>query len=158
MSEEKKTNKETNYYLQGRYESGEMNTDKISFEPDTGSRMYSDNSQESLNNKENIEELETEIVNNETIKSLIDNVPLEGTINLPIETVNKIYSFCMILIKSNTRLSKLTKIEMFALITSYLNLDRKETRYFYRNLSIKFKADLLDELKKLNLYKDNKLF
>ena len=158
MSEDKKSNKETNYYLQERYLQGEMNTEKISFEPDTGSRMYSDNSQESVNKKEDLEQLEKAISGNETIKKIIDDIPLERTINLPIENVNKIYSFCMLLLKSNEHLSKLTKIEMFSLITDYINLNEKETRYFYKNLSIKFKGELLDELKKSGLYKDNKLF
>jgi len=158
MAEEKKTNKETNYYLQERYLSGEMNTDKISFEPDTSSRLYFDNSQESANKMVDLEELEKCIVSNETIKKIIDDIPLERTINLPIESVNKIYSYCMLLLKSNERLSKLTKIEMFSLITDYINLNEKETKYFYKNLSIKFKSDLLDELKKAKLYKDNKLF
>ena len=158
MAEDKKSNKQTNYYLQERYLSGEMNTEKISFEPDTGSRMYSDNSQDSITNKENLEELEKCIAGNEVIKKIIDDIPLERTINLPIESVNKIYSFCMIILKSNSHLSKLTKIEMFALITDYINLNEKETKYFYKNLSITFKADLLDELKKAKLYKDNKLF
>lgn len=158
MSEEKKSNKETNYYLQERYLSGEMNTDKISFEPDTGSRMYSDNSQDSVNKKEDLMELEKAIAGNEVIKKIIDDIPLERTINLPIENVNKIYSFCMLLLKSNEHLSKLTKIEMFSLITDYINLNEKETKYFWKNLSVKFKSDLLDELKKSGLYKDNKLF
>lgn len=158
MSNEKKSNKETNYYLQGRYENGELNTTEISFEPDTGSRMYSDNSQESVNKKADLEELDELISKNEIIKNIIDNIPLERTINLPIENVNKIYSFCMIIQKSNEQLSKLSKIEMFSLITDYINLNEKETKYFYKNLSIKFKSDLLDELKKSKLYKDNKLF
>jgi len=158
MSEDKKTTKETNYYLQDRYSSGEINTGKISFEPDTGSRMYSDNSQDAINKKADLEELDKSICSNETIKSIIDNIPLERTINLPIESVNKIYSYCMLLMKNNTHLSRLSKIEMFSLITDYINLNEKETKYFYKNLSIKFKSDLLDELKKANLYKDNKLF
>ena len=150
--------KKTNYYLQQRYLSGELNTEKISFEPDTGSKMYTDNSQESLSKKTDLLELETAIVSNETIKNIIDEIPLERTINLPIEKVNKIYSYCMLLLNSNTHLSRLSKIEMFSLITSYINLNEKETKYFYKNLSIKFKSDLLDELKQANLYKDNKLF
>lgn len=158
MSDEKKSNKQTNYYLQERYLSGEMNTTAISFEPDTGSKMYSDNSQESVNRKIDLEELETSIQDNETIKQIIDSIPLERTINLPIEKVNKIYAYCMILLKTNKHLSRLTKIEMFALITDYINLNEKETKYFYKNLSIKFKGELLDELKNANLYKDNKLF
>lgn len=158
MSDEKKSNKKTNYYLQERYLSGEMNTTAISFEPDTGSKMYSDNSQESVNRKIDLEELETSIQDNETIKQIIDDIPLERTINLPIEKVNKIYAYCMILLKTNKHLSRLTKIEMFALITDYINLNEKETKYFYKNLSIKFKGELLDELKNANLYKDNKLF
>jgi hypothetical protein len=158
MSDEKKSNKQTNYYLQGRYESGELNTDKISFEPDTGSRMYSDNSQDSVNKQASLLELEKEIVGNSMIKKIIDDIPLERTINLPIENVNKIYAFCMLLLKNNEHLTKLTKIEMFALITEYINLNEKETKYFYKNLSVKFKDSLLTELKKANLYKDNKLF
>lgn len=158
MSEEKKSNKQTNYYLQERYLSGEMNTTSISFEADTGSKMYSDNSQESVNRKIDLEELEISIQENETIKKIIDDIPLERTINLPIDKVNKIYAYCMILLKSNKHLSRLTKIEMFDLITDYINLNEKETKYFYKNLSIKFKGELLDELKKSNLYKDNKLF
>ena len=158
MLEDKKSNKETNYYLQDRYSSGELNVEKISFEPNTGNRMYCDNSQESLNNKYDIEELEKCISENITIKNIIDDIPLERTINLPIESVNKIYSFCMLLLKNNEHLKRLSKIEMFALITKYINLNEKETKYFWKNLSIKFKSDLLDELKKSNLYKDNKLF
>ena len=158
MAEDKKTNKETNYYLQERYLSGEMNTEKISFEPDKGNRMYSDNSQESITKKRDLEELESAILENATILEIIEDIPLERTINLPIQSVNKIYSFCMLLLKSNEHLSRLTKIEMFALITDYINLNEKETKYFYKNLSVKFKSDLLEELKKLNLYKDNKLF
>lgn len=158
MSDEKKSNKQTNYYLQERYLSGEMNTTSISFEPDTGSKMYSDNSQESVNRRIDLEELEVSIQENETIKQIIDDIPLERTINLPIEKVNKIYAYCMILLKTNKHLSRLTKIEMFALITDYINLNEKETKYFYKNLSIKFKGELLDELKNANLYKDNKLF
>ena len=158
MSDDKKSNKQTNYYLQERYLSGEMNTTAISFEPDTGSKMYSDNSQESVNRKIDLEELETSIQENETIKKIIDDIPLERTINLPIEKVNKIYAYCMILLKTNVHLSRLTKIEMFALITDYINLNEKETKYFYKNLSIKFKGELLDELKNAKLYKDNKLF
>jgi hypothetical protein len=47
---------------------------------------------------------------------------------------------------------------MFDLITSYLNLDEKEVKYFHKNLSIKFKKDLLEELENIGLYKSNKLF
>ena len=155
---DKKTNKETNYYLQDRYLSGEMNTDKISFDPDTSNRLYIDNSQESLKNKDNIQLLENEISKNLHIKDIIDNLPLERTINMPIQDVNKIYSFCMGLLQNGHELSKLTKIEMFSLVTDYINLNEKETKYFYRNLSVKFKSDLLDELRKAKLYKDNKLF
>jgi len=159
MAEDKKpTTKQSNYYLQSRYDNGELNIEPISFEPDTGSRMYSDNSQESVNKKEDLEELDLQISNNSMIKKLIDDIPLERTINLPIESVNKIYAFCMLLLKNNKRLSRLTKTDMFALITDYINLNEKEERYFYKNLSIKFKGELLDELKKANLYKSNKLF
>ena len=158
MIEENNPNKKTNYYLQERYLSGELNTDKISFEPDTGNRMYNDNSQDSITKKEEIEELHKEIVNNSTINKIISDIPLERTVNLHIESVNKIYAYCMLIMKTNIRLKKLTKIEMFSLITSYINTNEKETKYFYRNLSIKFKSDLLDELKDAKLYKDNKLF
>tara|TARA_R110000737_G_scaffold151084_1_gene180391 strand:+ start:1740 stop:2243 length:504 start_codon:yes stop_codon:yes gene_type:complete len=154
----KSANKQTNYYLQERYLSGEMNTEQISFEPDTGSKMYSNNSQESVTKRADLEELELAIVGNVTIKKIIDAIPPERTINLPIEDVNKIYSFCMILLKKNAHLTRLTKIEMFDLITSYINLNEKEEKYFYKNLSIKFKADLLDELTNAKLYKNNRLF
>lgn len=158
MAEDKKTTKQTNYYLQDRYGSGELNTEKISFEPDTGNRMYNDNSQDSIVKKDLLQELHKEISKNSIICDIIDEIPIERTINLHIQNVNKIYSFCMLLLKTNSILSKLTKIEMFSLITDYINLNEKETRYFYRNLSIKFKADLLEELKKAKLYKSNKLF
>ena len=46
---------------------------------------------------------------------------------------------------------------MLSLIISYINLNKKETKYFYDNLSMKFKGDILRELEKLDLYKDNKL-
>ena len=151
-------NKETNYYLQQRYLTGELNTDKISFEPDSGNKMYNDNSQESQIKREYIVELDNCIQNNETIKNIIDNIPLERTINLPILSVNKLYLFCVKSMKTNPILTSMSHIEMFALITSYLNLNEKETSYFYSNLSIKFKSILLEELKKNKLYKNNRLF
>ena len=44
------------------------------------------------------------------------------------------------------------------MVTSYINLNEKETGYFYKNLSIKFKSDLLSELRTAKLYKDRRLF
>tara|TARA_R110000796_G_scaffold153583_3_gene270166 strand:+ start:8778 stop:9260 length:483 start_codon:yes stop_codon:yes gene_type:complete len=160
MANEKKKvpNKQTNYYLQDRYASGELNTEEISFEPDKSSRLYTDNSQESVIKQGDLEELDRLIVSNSKIHKIIEDIPTERTINLSIENVNKIYAFCMIILKTNDRLIKLTKVEMFALITDYINLNEKEEKYFYKNLSIKFKGELLDELKKANLYKSNKLF
>jgi hypothetical protein len=157
-NKDKNPNIETNYYLQQRYDSGELNTEQISFETDTASPMYSDHNQETVNKKANIEELDRCISSNTAILNIIDSIPNEKTINLSIEHVNKIYSFCMLLLKNNEILSSLTKIEMFDLITSYLNLNDKEVKYFHKNLSIIFKSELLDELTQQGLYKNNKLF
>ena len=156
--EDKNPNIETNYYLQQRYASGELNTEVISFEADTASPIYSDHNQDTIIKKRNIEELEKCIRSNTKILDIIDNIPQEKTIHLGIEEVNKIYSFCMITLKNNKVLNTLTKIEMFDLITTYLNLNDKEVKYFHKNLSITFKSELLDELKDQGLYKSNKLF
>lgn len=157
-TEDKNPNIETNYYLQQRYAAGELHTDSISFEPDTGSPMYSDHNQDTIIKKKNLEELDRCLCSNNTILEIIDSIPTEKTINMSVEQVNKIYSFCMLLLKNNKLLSSLTKIEMFDLITDYLNLNDKEVKYFHKNLSITFKSELLDELKEQGLYKNNKLF
>jgi hypothetical protein len=160
MSEntEKLTTKETNYYLQQRYLSAELNTDKISFEPDSSNRMYNDNSQDSFIKHEQIIELDKCFQENEELKQIIDNLPLEKTIYLSIPEANKIYQFCDNLLKTNKHLSILTKVEMFSLLTEYINLNEKETKYFYDNLSNKFKSDLIKELRNNKLYKNNRLF
>ena len=109
MANEKKKvpNKQTNYYLQDRYASGELNTEEISFEPDKSSRLYTDNSQESVIKQGDLEELDRLIVSNSKIHKIIEDIPTERTINLSIENVNKIYAFCMIILKTNDRLINL---------------------------------------------------
>ena len=90
-----KSNKETNYYLQQRYLSAEMNTDKISFEPDTTSRMYSDNSQESVQRSDLLKELDLCIRENKKVYKIVKSIPVDKTINLGLIEVNTIYSFCI---------------------------------------------------------------
>jgi hypothetical protein len=156
--EDKNPNIGTNYYLQQRYDAGELNTEVISFEADTASPIYSDHNQDTILKKRNIEELEKCIRANTKIVDIIDAIPVEKTIHLGIEEVNKIYSFCMLTLKSNDILKHLTRIEMFDLITTYLNLNDKEVKYFHKNLSITFKSELLEELSEQGLYRRNKLF
>lgn len=154
----KNPNIDTNYYLQRRYESGEIETGDISFEPDTSSPIHVDYNQETVLKGINIENLNTRILESTEIKSIIDNIPVGKTVILTVENVNKIYSFCLNLLKTDELLKDLTKVEMFDLITSYLNLEEKEVRYFYKNLSIRFKSELLAELEKQGMYKSNRLF
>lgn len=154
----KNPNIDTNYYLQRRYDNAEMETNDISFEPDTGSVMHVDYSHDSIYKLEKLNELNNCIEANMAIKSIVEEIPVNKIVNLSIENVNKIYSFCMILREKNKILGELNKMEMFDLVTSYLNLDEKETSYFYKNLSIKFKQSLLEELEDAGLYKNNKLF
>lgn len=154
----KNPNIDTNYYMQRRYDNAEMDTTDISFEPDTGSVMYADYSHDSIYKLDNLKLLSEYIDNNCTIKAIVDKIPNGRVVNLTVEEVNKLYSFCMILQQKNSKIAELTKVEVFDLVTDYLNLDEKEVKNFHKNLSIKFKTELLDELEELGLYKNNRLF
>ena len=154
----KNPNIDTNYYIQRRYDNAEMDTSEISFIPDTGSVMYTDYSHDSVYKLDNLKLLSECIDNNSTIKAIVDKIPNGRVINMTVEEVNKLYSFCMILRQKNEKIAELTKVEVFDLVTDYLNLDEKEVKNFHKNLSIKFKTELLDELEELGLYKNNRLF
>jgi hypothetical protein len=157
---EENNNIKTNYYLQQRYHSGELNTDKISFTPDESSTMHIDHGQDTLKKKFNIELLHKYIQEDSAVNELIEDLQPGEKVNLDIVTTNKIYSFCMLLLKKDDELGKLNKIEMFDLITSYLNLDpdKKEVHAFYSSLSTTHKTDLLTALADNKLIKLNKLF
>ena len=154
----KNTNKDTNYYIQQRYNSGELNNDKISYEPDESHSLHVDHGHESIQKKTNIEIIDNLIQRESVIKEIVDKLTPDTRTIFTIEETNKVYSFCMLQIKKNTSLENLTIIEMFDLITSYLNLSKKETEAFYRNLSITHKSTLLEALAINGLYKSNKLF
>ena len=158
-------NKDTNYYLQQRYYSGEMNTEKISFESDTTNRMFNDNSQESLSKGKDIEALDKLINMNEKVKTIIDDLQKDSdgeyvtkTTRFTVENANIFYAYCMLTMKTDERLKKLMLIEKFDIITSYLNLNDKECGYFQKNLSLKFQEELLNEVYRLKLRTNNKLF
>ena len=146
----------TNYFLQQRYYNGEMNTDKISFDPDTSARMHTDYSQETLKTQLLTEVLQSHIDKDKEIYRLISEIPQEGTVRIPMDVANKLYLYCINLIPIEYEFSRMGKFDMLTVLVGYINLTEKETKYFYNSLSTDFRKELLKELRSHNLYRKRK--